>query len=277
MKTLVFDGNDFACKKVALVKKIIKNNPQISKHILRVYLVGNNPASRMYLSLKKKLFLSLEIGFEDIYLSESIMPDKLIKLIGKSNVEEGVGGIVVQLPLPNHWTELEVRNVLDAINPDKDIDCLTSTNQKLLTLNRPKYIPATVKAVLLILKSIKIDKNNIGKYITCILGKSDLVGKPLSDLLRSLGGEVISCDEYTSNICEKTRKSDIVISATGVPGLLKKHMVKPGAVIIDVGEPKGDVDFENVKKDAFFITPVPGGVGPVTVVCLLDNFVSSIV
>ena len=277
MKTLVFDGNDFACKKVALVKKIIKDNPQISKHTLRVYLVGNNPASRMYLSLKKKLFLSLEIGFEDIYLSESIMPDKLIKLIGKSNVEEGVGGIVVQLPLPNHWTELEVRNVLDAINPDKDIDCLTSTNQKLLTLNRPKYIPATVKAVLLILKSIKIDKNNIGKYITCILGKSDLVGKPLSDLLRSLGGEVISCDEYTSNICEKTRKSDIVISATGVPGLLKKHMVKPGAIVIDVGEPKGDVDFENVKKDAFFITPVPGGVGPVTVVCLLDNFVSSIV
>jgi len=277
MKTIVFDGTAFACKRMVLIEKKIKDNPKVIEQCLRVFLVGNNPTSKMYLGLKKRLFLNLGIGFDDVLLSDDTTPEQLVNLVRQANSEDTIKGIVVQLPLPDSWTELEIGNVLDAISPDKDIDCLTSTNQKLLISGHSKYVPATVKAVLLILKSINIDKNNISKYKTCILGKSNLVGKPLTSVLSDMGAEVACCDEYTKNISEITLKSDIVISATGAPGLLKAQMIKPEAIVIDVGEPRGDIDFENVKKTSSFITPVPGGVGPVTVVCLLDNFVSSVI
>ena len=274
MNALVVKGNKIVCKRLALAREIIESSPQILKHTLRVYMVGDSPASKIYLGLKKELFLSLNIGFEDIYLSSNTTPDHLINLIKKSNQDKQVGGIVVQLPLLASWSKSEKRKVLNTIDPDKDVDCLTDKSLELVYLNKPKLFPATVKAVLIILESINIDKNCIFKYKVCILGKSDLVGKPLACVLSGMGAEVVCCDEYTKNISEITRKSDIVISATGVPKLLKKEMVKPGSVVIDVGEPKGDVDFENVKKVASYITPVPGGVGPVTVVCLLENFIS---
>jgi methylenetetrahydrofolate dehydrogenase (NADP+)/methenyltetrahydrofolate cyclohydrolase len=131
-----------------------------------------------------------------------------------------------------------------------------------------------VKAVLLVLERAGVTKNRVLGKNVCILGKSNLVGKPLAGVLTSMGACVSLCDSKTKNISDISRKADIVVSATGRPNLVRANMIKPGAVVIDVGEPKGDVDFEKVKNIASFITPVPGGIGPVTMVCLLENFLS---
>jgi methylenetetrahydrofolate dehydrogenase (NADP+) / methenyltetrahydrofolate cyclohydrolase len=274
MKTRIFDGKMFAKQRIDLAKIVIKNNPELTSKKLRVVLVGNSPASIAYVKLKKALFSNLGIPFEDVYFSKEESADKIVDYIKTSNNEPDVKAIMVQLPFPKGWSQQSKKMVLEAINPQKDVDCLTTKNLKFVSAKDKILLPATVKAVKLILETAGINKKTIFKLNVCILGKSDLVGRPLASLLSNMGANVYSCDSKTKNITEITKKSDILISATGVPKLVKKNMIKPGAIVIDVGEPKGDVDYNSVKNIASFITPVPGGVGPVTVVCLLENFIS---
>jgi methylenetetrahydrofolate dehydrogenase (NADP+)/methenyltetrahydrofolate cyclohydrolase len=158
--------------------------------------------------------------------------------------------------------------ILSAINPLKDVDCLTPENFGLLAMGKPRFLPATVKAILEI---IKVSGFRLQASSIVIVGASNIVGKPLALHLSNLGATVTICRSKTKNLEKYTRQADLLVSATGVPKLIKKDMVKKKAIVIDVGFPVGDVDFENVSKVASFITPVPGGVGPLTVVCLLEN------
>jgi len=274
MRAHIFDGRKFADLRISLAKERIKDNPELSKGKLRVILIGDNQASIVYIKLKSALFSSLGLSFEDIYFQTNDHIQKIVDYINESNRDQGVKAVMVQLPFPESWTRRSKKLVLKAISPRKDVDCLTPENLKLVSKDEGNILPATVKAVKLTLKSAGVDKITLAKLNTCVLGKSDLVGRPLARLLSSMGARVVTCDSKTKDIPERTRKSDIIISATGVPELIKKDMIKPGAIVIDVGEPKGDVDFNFAKNIASFITPVPGGIGPVTVACLLENFLS---
>lgn len=272
MKRKIFNGKKFASKRIARAKKIIDANPQLKKGKLRVMLVGDDSASIIYLGLKKKLFLSLGIGFEERMFSKKASVFEIVKHIQQANFDDSVRGIMVQLPFPDDWDNRKKMSVIESIDFKKDVDCLTKKRLKFISLAGQSLLPATVKAVFLILESIGINKNTLlGKKVS-VLGKSDLIGKPTAKLLKESGATVFICDSKTRNIADKTVNSDIIISATGKHKLVKPDMIKAGAVVIDVGEPKGDVDFEKVKNLASFITPVPGGVGPVTISCLLENF-----
>jgi len=154
------------------------------------------------------------------------------------------------------------------INPLKDVDCLTPENFGLLAMGKPRFLPATVRGIMTIIENWKL---KIGNLNVCVVGASNIVGKPLVLHLSNLGATVTICRSKTKNLKKYTSQADLLVSATGVPGLIKKDMVKKGAVVIDVGSLVGDVDFENVAQIASFITPVPGGVGPMTVVSLLEN------
>lgn len=274
MKRKIFDGKKFASERIAKAKKMIDDNPQLAKGKLKVVLVGSDPASIIYLGLKKKLFLSLGIDFEEKRFSKKVSVSRVVKYIQQANLDDSVKGIMVQLPFPDSWDDQKKAAVIESIDFKKDVDCLTEKRLKSISLTGMSLLPATVKAVFLILESIGIEKKAfLGKKVS-VLGKSNLIGKPLAKLLKESGATVFVCDSKTRDIADKTKKSEIIISATGKHKLIRLGMVKKGAVIIDVGEPKGDVDFEKVKDLASFITPVPGGVGPVTISCLLENFLS---
>lgn len=232
-------------------------------------MVGDNEASNLYLSAQKKAAARVGILFEKKLFSSKIDPKQIYRYINSLNRDRGVHGIVIQTPLPK---KLEPFWLVSKIDPEKDVDCLTPENLGLLMLGRPVFLPAVVKAVLLILKREKVKLK--GKNVV-IVGAGDFVGKPLTIHLKNLGATVALCDEYTQNLKEWTRKGEILISATGVAGLIKKEMVKKGAIVVDVGSPDPDVGFDEVKKVASLITPVPGGVGPLTIVCLLENTLQS--
>ncbi len=187
-------------------------------------------------------------------------------------MDQTVNGIIVELPLPAEWDKYIV---LDKIRPDKDVDCLTSENLRLLAEGRPRFVSPTVKAVGEILK----EAGGITQKKVVVVGSDGSVGKGILSYLKDAEG----IDQGTEDLASVTKNADVLISATGVGHLIKREMVKPGAVVIDVGIEKkrdlrvvGDVDFEKVKEVASFITPVPGGVGPVTVVCLMENLIGSV-
>jgi methylenetetrahydrofolate dehydrogenase (NADP+)/methenyltetrahydrofolate cyclohydrolase len=163
--------------------------------------------------------------------------------------------------------------ILNLIEPKKDIDCLTAFNLGYLILGKPIYLPATVLAIKKILVLAGINKNNIIGKNVCVVGKSSLVGKPLANLLTNMGATVTVCHRGTENISQFTSQAQILISATGQKGLISGKMVKKGAIVIDVGSPQPDCNFKSVAKKAKFVTPVPGGVGPMTVACLMENFI----
>lgn len=263
---ILFDGKKIAFKKEEKLK--LKVGELLKKGIipkLVSIMIGENPESEVYLRLKGEAAERVGIKLEVVRFSEEVKSKKVIKYIEKLNKDPKVHGIMAQLPLP------EKLKILGAIAPSKDVDCLTPENLGLLMMGKPRFLPAVVKAVIEIIENLK------GKNV-CVVGASNLVGKPLAMILLSLGATVTICQDTTKNLCEFTKKADILISATGVPGLIKKEMVKPEAVLIDVGEKRvgnkvlGDVD-KKIKEVASFLTPVPGGVGPVTVVCLLENLI----
>lgn len=217
-------------------------------------MVGDNPASRMYLNLKKKRAEEVGMISETVELPGNIEFVKLIKFIKSKNEDKSVTGILVQLPLPRGF---DTQKVLRAIDHRKDVDGLTG---------RSDFLPATVKGILTALSGFTI----AGQDVT-IIGRSPEVGKPLALAMIDLGATVTVCNRKTQNLKLKTKTADILISAAGHPGLVTKDMVKRGAIVIDVGSPKGDVDFEGVSKIALAITPVPGGVGPLTIISLFEN------
>lgn len=269
--TIIFDGRKTASKK----EKILREKWQAlggkkNKKLVDI-LIGESKASKIYLDLKKEAAWRVGINFEEYFWPASLAKKEIIAKIRDLNNDERVGGIMIQLPLPDPL-KLAETEIVNVILPEKDVDCLTATNLGFLMMGRSRLLPATVRGIAEILSFAHLDKKGIVGKNACILGKSNIVGKPLANLLINCGATVTVLNHWTKDITSFTKKADLLISATGKKGLIKKTMVKKGAVVIDAGAPHGDVDFPQVAPLASFITPVPGGVGPMTVVCLLFNF-----
>ena len=259
-----------------LSKKILSyNNEYGRKPHLLVILVGDNPASQVYVKNKEKKAAEVGIKSTVIRLSKNVSENNLLKVIDEANANISVDSILVQLPLPNH---INSNKVIDRISIEKDVDGFNSKNIGLLALGRPKVIPCTPLGCYKMLESI-LDLE--GKKVI-ILGRSNIVGKPLSFLLTNKNATVTLAHSKSKNLKDLCLSSDIIIAAIGKPNFVKKEWVKENAVIIDVGiniiednnglrKIVGDVDYEDVIKKVSFISPVPGGVGPMTIHCLLSN------
>jgi methylenetetrahydrofolate dehydrogenase (NADP+)/methenyltetrahydrofolate cyclohydrolase len=249
---------------------------------LAAVLVGNNGASLTYVGSKVKS--CQEIGFDStlVSLPETITEEELLEKIKELNEDDNLDGYIVQLPLPKHIDE---QKILLAIDPDKDVDGFHPTNFGRMALEMESFIPATPFGIMELLERYKVE--TAGKH-TVVIGRSHIVGRPMSILMSRKGNPgdstVTLTHSRTKNLEEFTKKADIIITALGVPEFLKADMVKDGVTVIDVGITrvedasnakgyviKGDVDFDGVSKKASFITPVPGGVGPMTIAMLLKN------
>jgi len=238
---------------------------------LAVIRVGEDPSSLIYVRNKKRKAEEVGIHFEEHTLKENTSQDELIELIARLNSDSRIEGIVLQLPLPDH---LDEKRILEKISPDKDVDGFHPLNMGRLLKGEPSFIPATPRGIVELLDRYKIPLE--GKRAV-VVGRSDIVGKPLAFLLLARNATVTICHSKTKDLSLITREGDILVAALGKPGFIKEKMVKEGSVIIDVGINRvgnkivGDVDFEKVKEKASYITPVPGGVGPMTIVMLLKN------
>lgn len=247
---------------------------------LAAILVGNDPASQVYVRNKEAACHRVGILSQLYRMDGSSSTAELVSLIERLNADASVNGILVQLPLPS---QVDTQQVLDSVAPEKDVDAFHPCNVGLISQGRPRFLPCTPHGVLQLLKKYEIPV--AGKEI-CIIGRSDIVGKPLALMLANkdigLGSQwanatVTLCHSRTVNLPEIVKRADIVIAAIGVPQFITPQMVKPGAIVIDVGINRtadglvGDVDFEGLKSISSHITPVPGGIGPLTVTMLLAN------
>jgi methylenetetrahydrofolate dehydrogenase (NADP+)/methenyltetrahydrofolate cyclohydrolase len=273
---LIISGLEVSSKiKEELITKVQSLNKNGIYPCLSTILVGDDPASTIYVRNKHRACAEVGIETKDNKISSSIEEKNLIELIKSLNHDPSVHGILMQLPLPAHINQF---NVINAINPQKDVDGLTYYNAGLLLNKRPLFIPCTPLGVMELLKYYNIELK--GKDVV-IVNRSILVGKPIALLLLDKDATVMICHSHTKNINEKVKNADIVITAVGNRKLftLREESVKDGVVVIDIGitrengKIKGDVDFENVSKKSSWITPVPGGVGPMTIAMLLKNTV----
>lgn len=254
-------------------KKVLEIKEKGIVPFLNVFLIGDNPASLLYVRNKKQAAEKVEIKCEIVHFPDYISKEKLKEEIKMKGEDKNVHGIIVQLPLPGH---LDPEEIAEFIPPEKDVDGFTPYNLGKLVRGNPVFIPATPYGILKLLDYYKISVT--GKHVV-IVGRSNIVGKPmaLSLLLKGRDATVTVCHSKTENLHEITRDADILIVAAGVKKLIKRYFVREGQVVIDVGIHKeddlwfGDVDFEEVKDIVEFITPVPGGVGPMTVAGLLSN------
>ena len=251
-------------------KKITASKGQ--KPGLAVVLVGDNPASQVYVSSKVKA--CGEVGFHSVLerYPASCSEQDLLKRIDALNNDPAINGILVQLPLPNH---IDSKKVLEAIAPEKDVDGFHIANAGALMVGSPEFIPCTPYGCMKMLESISYP---ITGAKAVIVGASNIVGKPMAMLLLLAGATITVCNSKTRNLSEHTKNADILVVATGKPKMITGDMVKQGAIVIDVGINRlpdgklcGDVDFESAKEVAGYITPVPGGVGPMTITMLLMN------
>ena len=283
----IIDGKMYA-------EKLLKEIHPLSKEFLHnfnrkpcltVILVGDNPASKIYVKNKILVAKKIDIETREILLSSDITEDELIKHISILNKDQNVDGILVQLPLPKHISE---KKIINLISPLKDVDGFHPENFGKLFMGDPKFIPCTPLGCLYMLKQ---EIEDIKGKNAVIIGRSNIVGKPMASLLLSSDCSVTITHSKSKNIEEYTRKADILIVAVGIPEMIDEKFIKPGAIVIDVGinrlESKnndnssnkgvlvGDVKFEKVLKIAKKITPVPGGVGPMTIACLMHNTVKA--
>jgi methylenetetrahydrofolate dehydrogenase (NADP+)/methenyltetrahydrofolate cyclohydrolase len=241
---------------------------------LAAVIVGDDPASKLYVKLKTKAAKEAGLSAFDHKLPEKTSESELLSLITQLNRDSSVHGILVQLPLPKH---IDKRRVMSAVSPEKDVDGFNPLNLGKIFVGDESLAPATPKGVV---KLIECATKIKGKEAV-IVSHSTLIGKPLSLMLLARNATVTVCHEFTRDLALHTKNADILVSAAGVPKLIKAGMVKKGAVVVDVGVAKtkdgicGDVDFEAVKKKASRITPVPGGVGPVTVAMVIENTVTA--
>lgn len=261
-KTLATDILD----KLSLKVKQLDTAPN-----LVVIQVGNDPASSVYVRNKQRTAERVGIKSETIKLNKHITQDQLLDLIGKYNNDVSVNGILVQLPLPKHIDE---QVILEAISPIKDVDGFHPLNVGKLNIGQKQMIPSTPAGIMELLKANHIELE--GKHVV-IVGRSNIVGKPLAHLLLEANATVTIVHSRTKNLKQLTQMADILVVAVGQPELITKDYVKTGAVVIDVGINrtesglKGDVDFNNVKSKVAAITPVPGGVGPMTIAMLMNQ------
>ncbi|QJR22319.1 Methenyltetrahydrofolate cyclohydrolase / Methylenetetrahydrofolate dehydrogenase (NADP+) [Brevinematales bacterium NS] len=273
---MILDGKVVASARKEELKKVLQEF-QRQLH-LAVILVGNHPASRSYVASKERACHEVGIDSQVIRLDEGITTGELKEVILSLNRDERVDGILVQLPLPDHINEQEI---LETIDPSKDVDCFHPYNVGRLFLGQPIVQPCTPKGVMEILRYYGIEVS--GKK-AAVIGRSNIVGKPMAALLLQANATVTICHSRTQNLAEEVKQADIVVAAVGKPRMITQEMIKPGAIVIDVGinrvdDPTtdkgyrlvGDVDFEGVKEVASAITPVPGGVGLMTVAELLWN------
>ena len=283
----IIDGKMYA-------EKLLKEIHPLSKEFLHnfnrkpcltVILVGDNPASKIYVKNKILVAKKIDIETREILLSSDITEDELIKHISILNKDQNVDGILVQLPLPKHISE---KRIINLISPLKDVDGFHPKNFGKLFMGDPKFIPCTPLGCLYMLKH---EIEDIKGKNAVIIGRSNIVGKPMASLLLSSDCSVTITHSKSKNIEEYTRKADILIVAVGIPEMIDEKFIKPGAIVIDVGinrlESKnndnssnkgvlvGDVKFEKVLKIAKKITPVPGGVGPMTIACLMNNTIKA--
>ena len=281
---ILLDGKKTAAdikEEIALEVSYLKNNGQDSPHLAAI-IVGNDGASITYVNAKVKA--CERVGFEStlIRLPENITEEELLNEIAVLNVDNDIDGFIVQLPLPRHIDE---QKVIMAIDPNKDVDGFHPTNVGKMALNLPTFISATPFGILELLDRYQVETS--GKHVV-VLGRSHIVGSPMSILLsqkRKVGNATVTmCHSRTKNLKEITLQADIIIAAIGIPEFLKADMVKDNVTVIDVGITRladsskkngyrlvGDVAFEEVSKKSEFITPVPGGVGPMTIAMLLKN------
>lgn len=239
---------------------------------LTVILVGNDGASQSYVNSKKKAAEKIGMISEIVHMDESSTEEEVLSELDRLNNDDSVSGILVQVPLPKQVSEAKV---LEAINPDKDVDGFNPINIGRLYTGKRTFIPCTPLGIMEILKHADIDLK--GKNVA-VIGRSHIVGQPVSKLLTDQDATVTLLHSKSTNTEEVLKQSDVIVSAVGRVHLVTKDLVKPGAVIIDVGNTpdengklKGDVDFEAVKEVASAITPVPGGVGPLTITMVLNN------
>ena len=239
---------------------------------LAVVLVGDDPASRVYVRNKHKACLDTHINSIEITLGAEVSEAELLSVIDELNRREDVHGILVQLPLPRHIDE---SRVISAIRPDKDVDAFNPQNVGRIMTGGYDFLPCTPAGIIALLDYYNI---NVSGKRCVIVGRSNIVGKPMAMLLLERNGTVTICHSRTVDLAAHTKEADILVVAVGKPEMITADMVKPGAVVIDVGINRtedrglvGDVHFESVSEVASFITPVPGGVGPMTITTLLKN------
>lgn len=271
----ILDGRAVANKRAAKVKETVKtlNDEGIIPHFC-VINIGDDPASKIYVATKKRRAEKLGIK-QDIYqMSAETTESEALELIAKLNKNPDINGVMVQLPVPKH---INSDHLIEAISPEKDVDALTSANIGRLWQGTHFVLPATACGIIHLLEDYKI---NVEGKNAVIVGRSNIVGKPTAALLLEKNASVTILHSHSQNLAEFTRKADILVVAVGKANLITADMIKPGAIVIDVGMNRvdghlmGDVDFEKVKEKASFITPVPGGVGPLTVESLMEQVVA---
>ena len=268
------DGKAFS---QVILEKIREEHNQLKEKYgkqagLAVVIVGNNPASQVYVRNKIKACENVGFYSENIEFDENISEKELLQEIDKLNKNDRIDGILVQLPLPSHINELKI---IDSISPEKDVDGFHVTNiGKMVIGDETGFLSCTPYGIMQLLEEYKIE---IAGKDAVIIGRSNIVGKPMALMLIQKGATVQVCNSNTKDLRKKLNEADIIIVAAGVPKLLKKEDVKEGAVVIDVGINRvdgkicGDVDYEEVAEKTSYITPVPGGVGPMTIASLIKN------
>lgn len=274
---IIIDGKLVAQEVKAKVSKKVKELQENGiTPGLAVIIIGNNQASRIYVNNKKKACAEVSIYSKEYALPDTTSQKELIELISKLNNDDSINGILVQLPLPNHINE---KAVIEAIDPLKDVDAFHEINVGKIMIGEYDLLPCTPAGIIELLNSQNIEIE--GKHCV-VVGRSNIVGKPMAMLLLHRNGTVTICHSKTKNLKKICKNADILIAAVGKAKFITSDMVKKGAVVIDVGMNKdensklcGDVDFDNVEKIASYITPVPGGVGPMTIAMLMKNTVTA--
>ena len=274
----ILDGKALSNKIKQKVKQdveILQEQREITPG-LAVVLVGSDPASAAYVAMKSKACKDAGIYSIVHEMPETISQENILEIISMMNENPNIDGILVQLPLPKH---IDTTAILEAIDPAKDVDGFHPYNVGRVTAGLDGFIPATPYGVMELFKEYNIDLQ--GKDV-CVVGASNIVGKPLATLLLNANATIDVCHIYTKNLKEHTLRADIICVGVGVVNLIKEDMVKDGAIIVDIGINRlesgklvGDVDFENVSSKCSYITPVPGGVGPMTIAMLLQNTITA--
>lgn len=272
---IIIDG-----KKVAsdIKNDIIRQSAELPRQPgLAVILIGDDPASRLYVNNKEKDCIECGFFSREYKLDVSTTEDELLAIINELNNDESIDGILLQLPIPEHINE---KRVLEAIKPDKDVDAFHPVNVGKMVIGDPVLWPCTPGGIMELFYAYDID---IDGKICVMVGRSNIVGKPMTLLMLRHNGTVISCHSHTKDLAEITRQADVLVVATGNRNLITGDMVKQGAVVIDVamnrdpdtGKFTGDCVFSEVEKKASYITPVPGGVGPMTRAMLMKNILNA--
>ena len=274
---VIIDGKELAKKIRANLKieceELKKKN---IKSKLAVIMVGEDPASKVYVRNKSRACEDVGIKYEEYLLDLNTTQKELVELIEKLNNDKTINGILLQSPIPSN---LDINEAFRTISPEKDVDGFNPINVGMLVLNQDTFVSCTPYGIMKMFEEYDIDLT--GKNVV-ILGRSNIVGKPLIHCCLNKNATVTSCHSKTQNLAQKAKEADVLISAIGKANFVTADMVKDGAVVIDVGINRldngkitGDVDFESVKEKASYITPVPGGVGPMTIAMLMNNVIKA--